>query len=50
MILNIGFNMDHRGELVRYFMESYIKGLNTLMGGNASYWVGWAVSLLVFGG
>jgi len=40
MVLNIGFNMDHRGELVRYFMESYIKGLNTLMGGNASIKVG----------
>jgi len=23
--------MDHRGELVRYFMESYIRGLGYIM-------------------
>ncbi|MGC8569715.1 MAG: class II aldolase/adducin family protein [Caldivirga sp.] len=28
--------MDPRDQLVKYFVESYNKGLNTLMGGNAS--------------
>ncbi|ABW02520.1 class II aldolase/adducin family protein [Caldivirga maquilingensis] len=32
--------MDPRDQLIRYFIETYNKGLNTLMGGNASIRIG----------